>query len=155
MARKWRSVTFQCINVAIMGSNERYQVEFSPLAKLNADNIEQATNRILVILSEIAGLSNNSVGGEVEDKVRQVADLAVEIALQFGINSTQLQLIMPNRGEQVEIGEEFYDCEDGDCNKGASYTVDLVVLPGLQKLGDGKSDANSKRTIVPCEFYPE
>ena len=91
----------------------------------------------------------------MEDEIRQMTNLACEIALQFGVHSAQLRLSAPNRGEQVQIGEEFHDCEDGDSHKGSVYGVDLVIVPGLQKIGDGRSDMSSKWTIVPCEFYPD
>ena len=81
--------------------------------------------------------------------------LAREIALQFGIHSAQLLLCVPQRGEQIQIGEEFHDCEDGDCYKGTVYAVDQLIVPGLQKIGDGRSDMSSKRIITPCEIYPE
>lgn len=107
------------------------------------------------VLSEVSGLSNSFVPSEVVDQIRQMANLAREIALQFGVHAAQLRLSVPARGEQVQIGEEFHDCEDGDCNRGSICAVDLVIVPGLQKIGDGRSDMTSRRIIVPCEIYPD
>jgi hypothetical protein len=124
------------------------------LAKLNADNIHQTVDRIMGVLSEVSRLSNSLVRSEVEDQIRQITNLAREIALQFGVQTAQLQLSVPNRGGDIQIGEEFHDCQDGDSYKGEVCAVDLVIVPGLQKIGDGRFDMNSKRIIVPCEIYP-
>ncbi|KAI9786204.1 MAG: hypothetical protein M1839_007614 [Geoglossum umbratile] len=155
LANNWRSATFQCINVALTLSDGRKPAPDTLLAKLSADNVNQAVNRIMGVLSEVARLSNSTVKSEVEDDIRRMANLSLEIALQFGVHSAKLRLSGASRGEQVVIGEEFHDCEDGDYNKGSPFVVDLVVVPSLQKIGDGRLDMTSKRTIVPCEIYPE
>jgi hypothetical protein len=98
-------------------------------------------------------LSNSLVRSEVEDKIPQIANLAREIALQFGVQTAQLRLSVPTYGEEIQIGEEFHDCEDGDRYRGSVCAVDLVIVPGLQKIGDGQSDMTSNRIIVPCEIY--
>jgi hypothetical protein len=141
--------------VALTASAESNPAPDSLLAKLNAENVHQTIDRIMVVLSEVSSLSNSSVRSEVVDQIIQMTDLAREIALQFGVHSAQLRLSIPNRGEEIQIGEEFHDCEDGDCNRGSTCTVDLVVVPGLQKIGDGRFDMSSKRIIVPCEIYPD
>jgi len=139
--------------VALRGSDGANPAPDSLLSNLNADNIHQTVDRIMAILTEISRLSNNTVRREVEDQIRQFVNIAREIALQFGIQTAQLRLLVPNRGEEIQIGEEFHDCEDGDCYRGSACTVDLVIVPGLQKIGDGRSDMSSKGTIVPCEIY--
>jgi hypothetical protein len=53
------------------------------------------------------------------------------------------------------MGEDFQDCEDADMKKGAEYFVELVVSPGLQKMGDGKSTKTKTRSIVACLIYPQ
>ncbi|KAH0537285.1 hypothetical protein FGG08_005910 [Glutinoglossum americanum] len=155
LANNWRSATFQCIIVALTSTDGRNPAPDTPLAKLSAKNVNQTISRIMGVLSEVSKLSNSMVGREIEDEIHQMANLSLEIALQFGVHSAQLRLSAPSRGEQIMIGEEFHDCEDGDSSKGSAYVVDLVIVPGLQKVGDGRSDMTSKRTIVPCEIYPE
>jgi hypothetical protein len=88
-----------------------------------------------------------------KDDIREAALIAREIAMQFGVNPANLQLLRPEQGEEVEIGTEFHDCYDGDTHAGRRYIVDLVTLPGLQKIGDGRSDRTSVRTIVPCDVF--
>ena len=154
-ANKWRSATFQSISVALTASGERNPAPDTPVAKLSANNVNQTVNRIMGVLSEVSKLSNKKVSDEVEDEVREMANLCLEIALQFGIHSAELRLSVPERGEQITIGEEFQDCQDGDRYKGIVHAVDLVIVPGLQKIGDGRSDMTTKYIVVPCGIYPE
>ncbi|KAF4625146.1 hypothetical protein G7Y89_g13023 [Cudoniella acicularis] len=150
-ANNWRSATFQCINAALGVNGEGSPAPEGPLLKLSANNIDKTVDRVMSILSEVSSMSNSSIQSEMEDSIRQMAILGRDIALQFGVHSAQLRLLFPDRGEQIQIGEEFHDCEDGDCYKGSSYTVDLVTTLGLRKIGDGRSDMTSKRIIVPCD----
>lgn len=90
----------------------------------------------------------------LDEQVRRIALDSQELAMQFGLHAARLQLLMPAQGDEVRIGSEVYDCEDGDCDRGAKHVVDLVTLPGLQVIGDGRSDHVFKRTLVPCEIYP-
>jgi hypothetical protein len=138
-----------------MAGSEYDPVMSTPLAKLRADNVHQTTNRIMGFLHEVAQLSHSNVGIKVENEIHEIVNLSLDIALQFGVHAAQLQLLSPGRGERIEIGEDFHHCEDADYCRGSTYTVDLVILPGLKKIGDGRSDMSSRRTIIPCEIYPE
>ncbi|MCJ1343006.1 hypothetical protein MMC31_001195 [Peltigera leucophlebia] len=154
LANKWRSANFQCINVVLSGGGKRNLARHSPLAKLSADNVQKTVDRIIGVLSEVSRLSNSLVPSYVEAEIHKMADLAREIALQFGVHTAQLRLSVPHHGAQIRIGEEFYDCEDGDSERGTVYQVDLVIFPGLERIGDGRSDMSSKQIITPCEIYP-
>ncbi len=150
LANNWRSATFQYINVALTAPEHSH----NPIARLSTENLNSTVARILSVLSEVAGLSHASVRPDTQEQVRQMVLLGRDIALQFGIQTAQLQLVVPNHGEQIRIGESFHDCEDGDSFKGKAHDVDLVTAPGLQKLGDGRADMHSRRAMVPCEIYP-
>ncbi|KAF8862360.1 hypothetical protein BDZ45DRAFT_799176 [Acephala macrosclerotiorum] len=150
LANTWRSTTFMYINVALTSPEQNH----SPVARLNTENFNDTVSRILAVLSEVAGLSHASVRPDIQDQVRQMVLLGRDIALQFGINPSQMELVVPKHGEKIKIGEKFHDCEDGDSFKGKTHDVDLVTAPGLQKIGDGRSDMNSQRAMVPCEIYP-
>lgn len=126
----------------------------SPIARLSTENFDATVARITSILSEVASLSNATVRSEIQDQIRQMVTLGRDIALQFGIQPAQMQLIIPKHGETIMIGEKFHDCEDGDSFKGKTHSVDLVTAPGLQKIGNGRSDLSSQRHMVPCEIYP-
>jgi hypothetical protein len=103
----------------------------------------------------VSSLSNVPIRAEIQDEIHEMAKLGRDIALQFGIHPAQLRLLVPSHGEQIEIGESFHDCRDGDSNTGSIYVVDLVTAPGLQKIGDGRSDLNSSRTLAPCEIFAD
>ena len=155
VANNWRSATFQCVNAALGAYGDGHAGSESSLAKLSADNVNQTVDRVIRILSEVSSMSNSFPSSETKDHIRQMANLGRDMALQFGLHPAQLRLLFPSRGERIQIGEEFHDCEDGDCNRGVWYKVDLVTTPGLRKIGGGRSDMNSEKIIVPCEIYPD
>lgn len=154
MANNWRSANFRSINAVLTGGGKRNPAPDSPLAKLSADNVQQTVDRILAVLYEVSRLSNSLVRSEVEDEIHKIANIARELALQFGVHKAQLRLSVPHRGTQIQIGDEFHDCEDGDFQRGMICRVDLVTFPGLERIGDGRSDMKSKQIITPCEIYP-
>jgi hypothetical protein len=139
----------------VLAGADRGMPTDSPLCNISRENVTKTVDRILDLLSEAAELSDNVLGPDVEENVREMVDVSLKIALQFGVQSAQLQLCSPEPGDHVKMGTDFHDCEDGDLKKGFEYEVDLVVAPGLQKIGDGRSNKASKRTIVPCEIYPQ
>lgn len=138
----------------LTGGGIRNLAPGSPLAKLSAENMQQTVNRILGVLSEVSKLSNSLIRSDVEDEIQKMVNLAGEIALQFGVHTAQLRLSVPHRGAQIQIGEEFHDCEDGDFYRGTMYCVELVTFPGLERIGDGRFDMSSKQIVAPCEIYP-
>ncbi|KAF2496480.1 hypothetical protein BU16DRAFT_561296 [Lophium mytilinum] len=153
IANTWRSATFQTINEALAADGTLSHSE-SLLAQFSAENTQIAADRVNAVLLGIAKLSGNGLRKEVEEQVHEMVHVTSQIAIQFGVHTAQLQLLLPAIGEKVEIGESYHDCEDGDYNKGTVYTVDVVVVPGLQRIGDGRHDMTSKRSIVPCEIFP-
>jgi hypothetical protein len=88
-----------------------------------------------------------------EDEVKTIVRLAFEMAIQFGVNPACLSLLIPTAGEFVVIGTEYHDCEDGEEHRGTRSKVDLVVAPGLVRVGDGKSEMSKRYPIVPCEIF--
>lgn len=140
--------------MVLSGDGKKSLAPHSPLAKLSAENLRQTVNRIMGVLSEVSRLSNSRVRGETEAEVHKLADIACEIAVQFGVHPAQLHLSIPHRGAQIQIGDEFHDCEDGDVDRGMICPVDLVTFPGLARIGDGRSEMSSKQIITPCEIYP-
>jgi hypothetical protein len=152
-ANEWRSATFQSA-VSVITGDESSTILDNLTANISASNVEKVTNLIMAIFTQVIKLTNGSLQAEAEDEIRQATFLAREIALQFGIHPAHLRLVMPARGETIEVGKGYHHCCDGDYYKGRFYKVDLVTAPGLQKIGDGRSDLTSKWTIVPCEIYP-
>jgi hypothetical protein len=140
--------------VALNATEGRSSPPNSLVAQLDKQNINQTIDRVMAVLSEVSSLSGGSIRDEFEDEVRQMTHLAHDIGLQCGVHCAQLRLFTPNSGDEIQIGADFHDCEDGDSKKGSVYAVDLAIVPGLGKVGDGRSDMSSRRTIVPCEIYP-
>lgn len=153
-ADAWRSATFQCVGAAA-AVEESSHANGTLLMALSKENMSKTAKRILRYLSGIAELSNNHVSSKVEEEVWQIARLVQDIALQFGVNPARLELCMPARGDRVRIGDTFRDYENGDLDRGSTLVVDLLIMPGFQKIGDGRKDLNTRRTIVPCDIYPE
>jgi len=154
VASNWRSAMFQCINETLIDVSGGGNDSGAPVAASITRNVDQAISRMTSVLNEVTRSSGATPGGEVEE-VQQIALQARDLALQFGLHPAQLQLYKPKHGDEVQIGEEVHNCEDGDCDRGAKHLVGLVTLPGLQKIGDGRADIQSKRTLVPCEIYPK
>ena len=153
-ANEWRSATFQSA-VSVITGDESSAMSNNLTANLSASNVEHVANLITVIFVQVISVSNGSLRAETEEEIRHLTFLAREIAVQFGVHPAYLRLVVPARGESVEIGKDYHDCYDGDYYKGEIRKVDLVTTPGLQKIGDGRSDMTSKWTIVPCEIYPD
>ncbi|KAF2671474.1 hypothetical protein BT63DRAFT_477946 [Microthyrium microscopicum] len=150
-ANTWRAALFQRINSRISNKNSS---GYFGIRRLSEKNRSDASEKIMRFLSGVVQLSGGNLRETLREEVDHITALAFQIALQFGIHPARLQLIIPQPDQSVQIGDEYQDCEDGNTNKGSIVTVDLVVLPGLEKVGDGRLDLNSKRAIVPCEVYP-
>jgi hypothetical protein len=154
-ANKWRSATFQSIMAAIMpkagGGRRASPTQTVALGTTYSQNCARVERDILGVLDEVA---NGVVHGELQDSVPEIARLAGELALEFGAQRSQLGLMLPVRGDNIQIGEQFVDCIDGDGGKGAYIAVELVVCPSMFRVGDGRSDLQSGRTIFPGEIYP-
>lgn len=156
-ANKWRSATFQSIMAAVMpkaGSGSGRQTSTSPAKAVGTTyetNCARVERDILTVLHEVA---NGVVHGELQDSVPEIVRLAGELALEFGAQRSQLGLMLPVRGENVQFGEQFVDCIDGEGGKGSYVAVELVVCPCMFRVGDGRDDLLSGRTIFPGEIFP-
>ena len=147
-ANNWRSSTFESIMASILTGESAG--EGGSLRRLNSANIQRTVDRISTVLSDI---SSSGLGMEAQAMVRKIARLTSELALQFGVQPSHLSLSLPARKQLVEIGKEFHDCIDGDINRGDRVLVDLVVSPGLNRVGDGKG-STERRALMPCEVFP-
>src|SRR5579862_7188495 len=89
LANRWRSATFQSIATALTANGG---FNSAPMAEFSADNVNQTVNRIIGVLSEVSQLSSTRVSDEMKDRVREMANLCLNIALQFGIHTAELRL---------------------------------------------------------------
>jgi hypothetical protein len=155
LANNLRSATFSYFNSALLAGEGHGTSTESPLWTMSQKNVAETVERIIDCLSKAAALSNNFLRSELEEDIQTMVQTTFVLALQFGVQPAQLEVFSPQPGELVKIGEEFHDCEDGDLKKGAQYFVDLVASPGLLKVGDGRSAKIARRSVVPCEIYPQ
>ncbi len=156
---RWRSATFHSIASAVMPRDEMNQraaadakTELGDLVVTPfIENQTRVRDDILAILTEV---TEGGVGKEIEDEVANVTALAGELALEAGVHRSFLSLSSLDRGDVFQVGFEFIDCEDGDSARGLFATVDLVVSPHFVRVGDGRGDLATKRTICHGEIYP-
>jgi hypothetical protein len=154
LANNWRSATFQSINHAIQKPNDPEVSALCPLAKLYVENVTSTCTIILDLLKALTTLSGHPLPPSVEKEVHDIVRLSSEYAMQIGVNPAQLFIGVPLHREIVQIGSEYHDYQNGDSDRGTPATVDLMVAPGVLKVGDGRSDLETRRSIVPCVFYP-
>ncbi|KAF2737634.1 hypothetical protein EJ04DRAFT_550380 [Polyplosphaeria fusca] len=124
LANRWRNVTFQRI---YMVSDKASGDPLSPVHRLRAQNIAVSKDRITKYLSSVAALSYNTVPDDAKEELQDTINLAGEIALQFGIHSSKLELI---HADQDYGGDP---------------------KPGLLKVTHDADHGVSRQTIVPCK----
>ncbi|KAK3386788.1 hypothetical protein B0H63DRAFT_140782 [Podospora didyma] len=157
LCNKWRSVTFQSLAITSLGDPASSSSGRAPMtgvvARLGEENIQQCIQRINEFLEEVSAISGVPLYADLDDDVSGIVRLCFEVALQFGINQAQLALLTTDPGQSAVIGAEFHDCEDADEHRGMRTRVDLMVAPGLQRVGDGRIDLAKVRVVVPCEIF--
>jgi hypothetical protein len=140
----WRSATFQSVMSAVKSGQAEH------LSRMHNENIKQCTVQMTNVL-HLASSGFDKSG--VQDLLLGIAETAAEVAFQFGIQPATLQLSIPHSHQQVVIGDEYHDCIDADSFRGAGTDVELVVSPGVIRLGDGRANMNSRISLVPCQIY--
>ncbi|KAK3370873.1 hypothetical protein B0T24DRAFT_680020 [Lasiosphaeria ovina] len=150
-ANKWRSSTFQSILMTVHPKGQKKGVSGAEAVRPYADNCNRVQSEILDLFVKVIG---RGAAEELEIKVDTIVSLASELALEFGSQRAQLGLQMPNRGESIQMGPDFEDCEDGAGTHGTIEEVDLAISPKLYRIGDGRNDLTTRKTIVAGEIYP-
>ncbi|MCJ1312953.1 hypothetical protein MMC25_006629 [Agyrium rufum] len=145
LANKWRSATFSCVREALQQSDTE---------EVATDNVDRAVSRIEDLWTEIAQLSGQTTPAGIKTEIRSMVQLARDMAVQFGVHPAQLRLFSANPGDQVELGQDYRHYQNGDRDAGSLVIVDLVLVPGLQRIGDGFRSMDTKWTIEPCEIVP-
>ena len=95
------------------------------------------------------------------EAVPAIVNLAAELGIEFGVQRAQVWLVMPQRNDLVQAGPEYQDClggatdnNDKDHQGGRDLKVDLMVSPGIVRIGDGRGDLSVRKALVPCEVIP-
>ncbi|KAJ4207592.1 hypothetical protein NW759_013993 [Fusarium solani] len=146
VANRWRSITFQTLAAAATDGGS------GSLIQLGHNNVTHVTEQITSLLSVIAG---SQLQGGLQGEMRTAAGLAYELALQFGVNPARLVLLTVERSQAVVIGGSngFINCDDGEERRGQKVQVVMAASPGLQRIGDGRSETTQEHTVVPCEVF--
>lgn len=113
-------------------------------------NCKLAERRILEELLYYSKYVEHSKEGN--DSVCRIVRLAGELALEFGAQRYGMGLTLLKMGDIIQLGEEFVDCL-GLLKSGTDVTPRLVVSPSMVKIGDGGSDLQSRRIIIPGRVY--
>ncbi|KAM5344570.1 hypothetical protein ACJ41O_013105 [Fusarium nematophilum] len=146
-ANRWRSVTFQTLAASVA---EGGPGAAAGLVRLGHDNVTHVGEQVISLLSAIAAASRSPLQGGLQGEIRAAASLAFELALQCGVNPARLVLLTAERSQTVAIGAShgYVDCEDGEERRGDRVQVAMVASPGLQRIGDGRSETTQKHTIT-------
>lgn len=124
----------------------------SRLFSLYNTNIKKAAAHMDKVLAEVAGSTSPSSTKSRRELVLRAARLGAEMGLQLGVQTARVELTRPSRNQSVVIGGEFHHCVDGDLYRGQRVRVDLVVSPGLARIGSKTDDRTV--VLVQCNIYP-
>jgi hypothetical protein len=149
VANHWRSVTYESIYASI--TDEDNQGRPSPLRKAYDLNVTEAIQRIIAIMEQATG---STLSEQKVNKVHKAVSLAAKMGLQFGVHMDKLEFTWPRQQAQVVIGREFIIEREGGRDSGKAVLVDLVVEPGLSRLGDGRGNLERRIALLPCKFVP-
>ncbi len=126
------------------------------IAVWHKDHCESVVANIRALLNRITASETNPA---VLDAVPEIVRLAAELGLECGVQRAQLWLLLPKRGEVVPEGAEYESCLGGsgnaDTSQQRSVVVDLLVSPGLVRVGDGRGDMAVRKALLACEVFPQ
>ncbi|KAK0665367.1 hypothetical protein QBC41DRAFT_327906 [Cercophora samala] len=149
---KWRSSTFQAVMAALLPKKDKAH---SPLTDYLSSPFFRNRNNVREnILTELRRICVGGIPQAIEQTVENMVFKASELALQFGMQRSELGLIFPQRNTLVRIGPEFVICYDNDAEHGMQKPVFLSVSPMCYKRGDGRNDTTSTKFISPGHIYP-
>ncbi|EPE07985.1 interaptin [Ophiostoma piceae UAMH 11346] len=126
------------------------------VAMLYRQHCDSVVYKIRQLLDRI---TNNNTRPDALEAVPTIVNLAAELGLECGVQRAQIWLLIPKPNEIVTVGAEYADClgagsGDGDGDGGRDVKVDLVVSPGIVRIGDGRRDMAVRKALVPCEVFP-
>ncbi|KAK0669865.1 hypothetical protein QBC41DRAFT_390874 [Cercophora samala] len=151
-ANSWRSATFQSILYAATAKDvDGKTLDSAGIGKTIHDNRQRVQDNMLAMLTSVC---SSEVSKEIQEELAAAMGRASELAIVFGAHRANVCFGIPNRGDSVELGREFVDCQDGDTKKGDIVTVELPVLPALFIIGDGKNDLTSVICVEQGEVLP-
>ncbi|KAK4642771.1 hypothetical protein QC761_400530 [Podospora bellae-mahoneyi] len=150
-ANSWRSTTFQSILYAAAAKDADGNSLATGVSKTVQVNRQRVQDNMLAMLKSVC---RGDVSKEIQEELTVAVGRASELAIVFGAHRANVCFSTPNRGDAVELGREFIDCQDSDGSKGVTVTVELPVLPALFIIGDGKNDLTSVLCVEQGEVLP-
>ncbi|KAL1902657.1 hypothetical protein Sste5346_001099 [Sporothrix stenoceras] len=117
---------------------------------------ESVVASIKQLLDRITGYATRP---DALEAVPAIVNLAAELGIEFGVQRAQVWLVMPKRNDLVQAGPEYQDClggtsDNNDKDHGRDLKVDLMVSPGIVRIGDGRGDLSIRKALVSCEVIP-
>lgn len=127
---------------------------------------ESVVANIKQLLDRITGYATRP---DALEAVPAIVSLAAELSIEFGVQRAQVWLVLPKRNDLVQAGPEYQDCLGGTADNsnnsnnnndkdhgghGRDLKVDLMVSPGIVRIGDGRGDLSVRKALVPCEVIP-
>lgn len=150
-ANSWRSATFQSILYAAAAKDADGNSLATGVSRTVQVNRQRVQDNMLAMLKSVC---RGDVSKEIQEELTVAVGRASELAIVFGAHRANVCFSTPNRGDAVELGREFVDCQDSDGSKGVTVTVELPVLPALFIIGDGKNDLTSVLCVEQGEVLP-
>ena len=145
-ANMYRSAMFLSLSAAVKGDQQPPGIAAQLYKKLQGD----VRDKLYGILAE---MTEHKVPPAVEEELPRIVRVAAELALEIGVQRALVSVVKPMGGEEVVIGDEFHDCLHGDSMKGQKFKVELLVSPGLLKIGDGRGNTSVRKSLVPAELF--
>lgn len=149
---KWRSSTFQAVMAALLPKKDKAHSSLSDY--LSSPFFQNRNNVRENILTELRRICVGGIPQAIEQTVEKMVFKASELALQFGMQRSELGLMFPQRNTLVLLGQDFVLCYDNDAEHGMQKPVFLSVSPMCYKTGDGRKDTTTTKVISPGQIYP-
>ncbi|KAI5458968.1 hypothetical protein BGZ63DRAFT_390052 [Mariannaea sp. PMI_226] len=134
---KWRATTFDGILKGVRAGQQHNR-----LVRCFNANVAAVTEGLIASLLQI---SDNRLNPQATAEIGSIAQAVGELALEMGSQRAHVCLDAVGHGQVVVSGERFKDDAEYDAVK---LTVDLMTLPCLRRLGDGRDDESVERVIV-------
>jgi hypothetical protein len=149
-ANKWRSALFQSMQPLVLPKFPRQSKPGEPepgIVRFFNENCQDVERRILDLVQAATG---RAAPVAVQQEVRKIPRLAGELAITLGAQRARIHLAGAQRGDVVRQDGTF-DVQNGGSRGGAR--AELLLSPGLVKIGDGRGDMETRRVLLSGEIF--
>ncbi|KAK7424029.1 hypothetical protein QQX98_000639 [Neonectria punicea] len=140
----WRASFFDALAKTIAhGTTGQTTNKYTRLFRANMEAVTQDT------VSSLQRVANARLDPRIWDEVAGFVEGLGTLALEMGSQRAHVYLETCSHGESVTVGDRFRD----DADLGYEVLqVDLMTQPCLTRVGDGREDLQTARTIVKGDF---